>query len=92
MAGPHQPVAQVGSPLAQTADVAHPSRGDHDDTGAAVMDPPAQLGVLTVEVDRRVEAAELAEEVGAHEQVRRRQHEHVADAVVLFLVDLARLR
>ena len=38
-----------------------------------------------------VEAAELPEEVGAHEHRRVRHEEHVAHAVVLFLVDLARL-
>ena len=84
-------MAQVGAPLTQLADVAYPSRRHHDDPSAAVMDSPAQLGVLAVEVDRRVEPAELAEQVGTNQQIRRRQHEHVANAVVLFLVDLAHL-
>ena len=56
-----------------------------------MVDSPAQLGVLAVEVDRRIEAPERAEQVGADQEVRRRQDEHVADAVVLFLVDLAGL-
>ena len=40
---------------------------------------------------RRVEAAELVEQVGAHEHRRVRHEEHVAHAVVLFLVDLVGL-
>ena len=39
-----------------------------------------------------VEAAELVEQVGAHEHRRVRHEEHVAHAVVLFLVDLVRAR
>ena len=55
-----------------------------------MVDAPTELGVLAVEVDGRVEAAEFAEQVGAHQQIGRRQDEHVPDAVVLLLVDLAR--
>ena len=50
---------------------------------------PAQVDVVAVEADRRIEPAELAQQVGAHEDACRRQHEHVANGVVLFLVDLA---
>ena len=91
MSRPQEPVSQVGAALPQPADVAHPRRGHHDHPGAAVMDPPAQLGVFAVEVDRGIEAAQLAEQVGAHEQIGGGQHEDVPDTVVLFLVDLAGL-
>jgi hypothetical protein len=52
---------------------------------------PAQIDVLAVERDARVESPEDPEQVGAHEQTGGREHEHVADRVVLFLVELAGL-
>ncbi len=69
--------------------MAHPGARSHHDTRTAVVDAPAELDVFAVEVDRVVEPAELAEQVGTHHQARGRQDEDVADAVVLFLVDLA---
>ena len=71
--------------------VADPGLRGDDDAGAAEVDPPAQVDVVAVERDRRVEAAEGAEQVGPHEQARRREDEDVADGVVLLLVVLARL-
>ena len=55
------------------------------------VDPPAQVDVVAVERDRRVEPAERPEQVGTHEQAGRRQGEDVADGVVLLLVVLAGL-
>ena len=84
-------VVEVGAPLLQTLAVAHAGIGCHHDPRTLEVRSPAQLGVVAVERDGRVEPAELAEQVGPHEQARRRQHEHVTNRVVLLLVDLARL-
>ena len=65
------------------------ARRDHDHACPAAVGAPAQVEVLAVEADRRVEPAERAEEVGAHQEARRREREHVAHGVVLLLVDLA---
>ncbi len=53
--------------------------------------PPAQVDVVRAGERLGVEAAELVEEVGAHEHRGVRHVEDVADAVVLLLVDLAGL-
>ena len=66
-----------------------PRRGHDHDPGAAEVGAPAEVDVVAVEVDRRVEAADRPEQVGANQQARRRQGEHVAHGVVLLLVDLA---
>ncbi len=52
---------------------------------------PAEIEIFGTGERRGVEAAELAEQVGAHEHRRARDVEDVADAVVLLLVELARL-
>ena len=64
-------------------------RRHHHDPGAAEVGPPAEVDVVAVEVDRRVEAGDRPEQVGANHQAGRRQGEHVAHRVVLLLVDLA---
>ena len=92
MAGAQQVVVQVGSADVELLAVADTSlRGDHD-AGAAQVGPPAQVDVVAVERDGRVEAAERPEQVGPGQQAGRRQDEHVADRVVLLLVVLARAR
>ncbi len=91
VAGPQQVVVELGSADLELLPVAHPGLGGDDDAGAAQVGPPAQVDVVAVERDGRVEAAEGAEQIGPHEQARRRQHEHVPDRVVLLLVVLARL-
>ncbi len=90
VASSQEPVAEVGTSLTEHADVANPGRRHHDHAGPAVMDPPAQLGVLAIEVDRRVEATEFAKQVGANQQIGRGQHEDVSHPVVLLLIDLTR--
>ena len=52
---------------------------------------PAQVEVLGARERRRVEALQLGEQVDAHEHRGGGDVEHVADAVVLLLVDLAGL-
>ena len=91
MAGAQQVVVEVGPADLQLLAVADPGLRGDDDAGAAQVDAPAQVDVVAVERDRRVEAAEGAEQVGPHEQARRREDEHVADGVVLLLVVLAGL-
>ena len=91
VAGPQQVVVEVGPADLELLAVADPGLRGDDDAGAAEVDAPAQVDVVAVERDRRVEAAEGPEQVGAHEQARRREHEDVADGVVLLLVVLARL-
>ena len=82
-------MGKIRSAFAQLAAMPHPRRRRHHDAGATVVQTPAQLGVLAVEVDRRIEAPEGPEQIGADQEIGRRQDEDVADAVVLFLVDLA---
>ena len=81
-------MVQIRAPLLEPLEVPDPCVGCDDDPSAVMVGPPTQVDVVTVEADRRIEPAELAQQVGAHEDARRRQHEHVADGVVLFLVDL----
>ncbi|CAB4823366.1 unannotated protein [freshwater metagenome] len=64
--------------------------GHHHHTRTAEVRAPAQINVVTVVFDARVESAESAEQIGTHQQTRRRHGEHIAHGVVLFLVDLAR--
>ncbi len=80
-----------GRRTVQLLAVTDPGRRDDDDAGAAEVGPPAQVDVVAVEGDGAVEPAEGAEQVGPHQEARRRQHEHVADGVVLLLVVLPRL-
>ena len=89
--GTQPAVVQIRASLLEQFEVPDPGVGSDDDPGAVEVGPPAQVDVVAVEADRRIEAAELAQQVSAHEDARRREHEHVADGVVLFLVDLAGL-
>ena len=71
--------------------VPHPRvRRDHH-ARAGDARPPAEVEVLRARERLRVEAAELGEEVGAHEHHGARDEEHVAHRVVLLLVELAGL-
>jgi hypothetical protein len=81
-------VVDVGAPFDEPLAVPGASVGGHDHPGTGEVGAPAQLDVVAVERDRRIEAAERSEQVGAHEEARRREHEHVADGIVLLLVDL----
>ena len=69
----------------------HPSFGSHQDAGARELGTPAQVDVLGSGEPRRVEPTELVEQVGPHEHGRVRHVEHVANGVVLSLVELAGL-
>ena len=84
-------VGEVGAPLGELLAMAGPGCGHHHHPGAAEVGAPAQIDVVAVELDRRVETTDRAEQVGAHQQARRRHGERVADRVVLLLIDLARL-
>ena len=91
MAGPQHVVVEIRSTDLELLTVANAGLRSDDDACAAQVDPPAELDVVAVVGDRRVEPSEGPEEVGPHEQAGRREREHVADRVVLFLVVLARL-
>ena len=91
MARLQRAVIEVRAALDESLAVADTGIGRNDDAGAGEVGTPAEIDVLTVERDRRIEPAESTEQVGADQQARRRQHEHVAHRVVLLLVDLARL-
>ncbi len=62
--------------------------GGDDDAGAGHLGPPAEVEVLPHGHDGRVVAAELGEEVGAHEGAATGSEEDVTDGVVLAVVDL----
>ena len=91
VAGTQGAVRHVGAAFRETLSVADRGVGSDDDPGPGVVGTPAQIDVLPVERDRRVEAAERPEQVGAHQQTGRREDEHVTHGVVLLLVELARL-
>ena len=80
---------QVRTALGQCLAMTSPGRRHDDDARASEVGAPAQVDVVTIEVDRSVEAGDRPEQVGAHHQACRRQGEDVADRVVLLLVDLA---
>ena len=91
MAGAQRLVREIRATLDECLEVSGTSGRDDDDAGAAAMRAPAEVEVLAVERHRPVEAAERAEEVGAHEHAGRRHAEDVAHRVVLLLVDLPAL-
>ena len=63
--------------------------GHHHDARTGEVDAPAEVDLGADGGEGRVEPADRAEEVGAHEKACRRKSEHVLHEVVLFLVDLA---
>ncbi len=89
VSGPAPAVGKIRTTVHEPRTVPYRCRRRHDHPGATVVDPPAQLGVLTVEVDRRIEAPERPEQIRTYQEVGRWQDEDVANSVVLFLVDLA---
>ena len=82
---------EVGPALGECLAVARAGGGHHQHAGAAEVRAPAQVDVVTLVLDGRVEPSDGAEQVGAHEQARRRHSEHVAHGIVLLLVVLAGL-
>ena len=65
--------------------------GDHPDLVAGRVRPPAEVDVVAEQRQVGVEAAELVPDVAADQHARRADREHGPAAVVLALVDLARL-
>ena len=66
-----------------------PRRRHHQDPRPAGMGAPAEVELVVVARHLGVEAADGPEQVGPHQQARRRQAERVAHPVVLLLVELA---
>ena len=89
MAGLHPGLVDARVALEQCPAVADPRRRHGQHAGAGDVGAPAQVEVVAVERHQLVEAAEGPEEVGADEHARRRHEEHVADGVVLLLIQLA---
>jgi len=71
--------------------VAHHRRRVHHHARTEQVHAPTQVKFFTEKRDVRRETADLAEHVVAHQHARRRQREHVAHRIVLFLVALARI-
>src|SRR6185312_11310404 len=65
--------------------------GDHAHPVARGLDAPAEVDVLPVEPHPRIEAAHLAPHIAADQHPGAADGEHIPVAVVLPLVDLARL-
>jgi hypothetical protein len=84
-------VGEVGTAFGQSLEMAGAGRRHHHHPRPAEVGAPAQVDVVAVELDRRVEPAERSEQVGAYQEARRRQREHVANRVVLLLVGLTGL-
>ena len=71
--------------------VVHHRVGDHPDLVAGRVRPPAEVDVVAEQGQVDVEAAELVPDVAADQHARRADRQHGPAAVVLALVDLARL-
>jgi hypothetical protein len=82
-------VIEVRAPLSELATVSNSCSRNNDHASSAVMDSPAQLDIVAVERDGRIEPADLTEQVSPDQHERRWQREHVAHAIVLFLVNFA---
>ncbi len=67
--------------------VPYARRRCNDDARTRKSCTPTQVDVVSARERRRIEAGERVEEIGTHEHHRVRHVEHVADTVVLFLVD-----
>jgi hypothetical protein len=65
MAAPEGAMVEIGPALDEPLAVASPRVGGDPDAGPGEVCSPAELDVVTVERDRRIEAAERSEEVGA---------------------------
>ncbi len=65
--------------------------GDHPDVVAGRVNPPAEVEVVAHQGQVGVEAADLVPDITADQHARRTHGQHRAVAVVLALVDLARL-
>ena len=84
-------MVEIWPALGESLAMADSRVGRDDDACAGEVGSPTQLDVVAVERDARIEPAERPEQIGAHEEARRRQHEHVAHRVVLLLVVLSGL-
>src|SRR4029079_16295595 len=82
---------EIGTPLWQRFAVPGPRRWDDDHACTAEVGSPAQVDVVTVEVNGGVEPRDRPEQGGAYHHARRRQSGHIAHCVVLLLVDFALL-
>ena len=83
-------VGQRALAARQHLPMTHARAGCHHHPCAAHLRPPAQVEVLAHDEDVGVKTAELREQVGAHERAAAGCEEHVADRVVLAVVDLPR--
>ena len=71
--------------------VVHHRVGDHPDVVAGRVNPPAEVEVVAHQGQVGVEAADLVPDITADQHARRTHRQHRPVAVVLALVDLARL-
>jgi hypothetical protein len=71
--------------------VAGPGGGHHHRAGTGEVCPPAEIEIVAQERDAGIEPVERLEEVGPDEGARAGDGEHLADGVVLLLVQLAPL-
>ncbi len=78
-------------PLAGSAGVEHDGIGDHANPEAGCVHAPAEVDVLTEQRHARIEAADLLPDISPDEHPRAGNGEGIPVAVVLTLVDLARL-
>ena len=69
----------------------HHGVGDHPHLVAGRVHPPAEVDVVAEQGQVGVEAAELVPDIAADQHARRADRQHGPAAVVLALVDLARL-
>ncbi len=91
VAGGQPAMTQVGAALRQSLLMPRHRRGDDEHPGAAEMGPPAQVEVVSVELDAGMKALERPEQIGPYEQAGRGQAEDIPHRVVLLLIHLAGL-
>ena len=82
-------MVEVGASLSELATVPNSCSWNNDHPSTAVVDPPAQLDIVTVERNGGIEPTDFTEQVSPDQHERRWQRKHVANAIVLFLVDFA---
>ncbi len=71
--------------------MSNPGRWRDHDPRPGDLGSPAEVQVLTEQLNLRIEAAKCPEQVRAHQGAGARYREHLSDLVVLSLVELARL-
>ncbi len=81
-------MVKVRTAIYQCLTVADPGRRHHNHASTAEVCPPAEIDVVTLVLDGRIEATDGAEQISASEKAGGGHREDVAHGIVLLLVEL----